>query len=86
MNEWTRKGLHPDSIRDSKISDLQVHKKANKTKCMEFIWKDECPSSSSDLNPLDIITYGMQRSRCRLPMLHTKAGVEERCASDLDSS
>ena len=55
---------------------------ADKTNCVELIWKDEYPPNSSDLNPLEYHIWDAM-----LDMYHSKADQhlwgEERCASDL---
>ena len=58
---------------------------ANKTNCVKLIWKDEYPSNSSDLNPLEYhVSDGMlDMYQCYTPKPTNTYGGEERCASDL---
>ena len=44
---------------------------ANKTDCMKLIWRDEWPTNSSDLNPLEYHVWDWD-AMLDIPMLHAK--------------
>jgi len=58
---------------------------ANKTNCVEFIWKDEYPPNSYDLSPLEYHVWDamLDMYQCYTPKPTNTYGCEERCASDL---
>ena len=58
---------------------------ANKTNCVELIWKDEYPPNSPDLNPLEYHVWDemLDMYQCYTSKPTNTYGGEERCASDL---
>jgi len=57
----------------------------NKTNCIEFIWKDECPLNSLDLTPLHyhVWTAMLKLYQCYRPKPTDTYVTEERYVSDL---
>jgi len=57
---------------------------ANKTNCMEFIWKDKCsPKSSDSLLDYHVWTAMVEMYHCRSKADRQLRNYKERCVSDL---
>jgi len=58
---------------------------ANKTNCVELIWKDEYPPYASDLNPLEYYIWDamLDMYQYYTPKPTNTYGDEERCAIDV---
>jgi len=73
------------SISRVSSSMLTRDKNANKTNCVELIWKDEYPPNSSDLSPLEYHVWAAMLDiyQCYTTNPTNTYGGEERCGRDL---